>query len=397
MDNTVFEQAIAQIPTPFYLFDEITLQRQFKHLQSLLPKKTVICYAMKANPFIVGQIASLSGKIEVCSPGELRICHKLGIPDSQLVISGVYKDPTLMESLICNHPDIDRYTVESTAQFDLLESLAANQGVSIGLLMRLTSGNQFGMCEEEAKAVIKRCVDNPHVACAGIQFFSGTQKTSPRRLRSELMYLDDFIVQLEYAMGIEIGELEYGAGLPALYFDEERKAEVRQDELTSELRDVLDSLQFRRTIVLELGRSIAASCGMYATRIVDAKTNDTGRYAIVDGGKHQISYYGNALAMKQPPCHLRAKEPSADPKKWNICGSLCTVNDILAKQLELCNPQIGDVLVFERAGAYCMTEGLSLFLSRDLPRIAIRGADGTVRIARDRIETNPFNTPSSNL
>jgi diaminopimelate decarboxylase len=397
MDNNVFEQAIMQIPTPFYLFDEIALQQQFRHVQSLLPKKTAICYAMKANPFIVGQIASLSEKIEVCSPGELHICHKLGIPDSQLVISGVYKDPTLMESLICNHPDIDRYTVESIAQFDLLESLATDQGRSINLLMRLTSGNQFGMCEEETKAVIKRCVDNPHVTCAGIQFFSGTQKTSLKRLRSELTYLDDFVVQLEYAMGARITELEYGAGLPALYFDEEREAEVRQDELTSGLKDVLESLQFRGMIVLELGRSIAASCGMYAARIVDMKTNDTGRYAIVDGGRHQISYYGNALAMKQPPCHLWAEKPNTDPEKWNICGSLCTVNDILAKQLELCNPQIGDVLVFERAGAYCMTEGLSLFLSRDLPRVAIRGADGTVRIARDRVETNPFNMPSPNL
>ena len=46
---------------------------------------------------------------------------------------------------------------------------------------------------------------------------------------------------------------------------------------------------------------------------------------------------------------------------------LCTINDILVKRLPLGGLEIGDVLVFEQAGAYCMTEGIALFLSRDLP------------------------------
>ena len=54
---------------------------------------------------------------------------------------------------------------------------------------------------------------------------------------------------------------------------------------------------------------------------------------------------------------------------WNICGSLCTVNDVLVKQMPLKHAKIGDALVFERVGAYSVTEGIYLFLSRRMPRL----------------------------
>jgi len=44
---------------------------------------------------------------------------------------------------------------------------------------------------------------------------------------------------------------------------------------------------------------------------------------------------------------------------------------------------VGDVLRFDNTGAYCMTEGISLFLSRDLPRVCLIDADGEVRLVRD--------------
>ena len=36
-----------------------------------------LCYAIKANPFIIEQAARDADRVEVCSPGELRICQAL--------------------------------------------------------------------------------------------------------------------------------------------------------------------------------------------------------------------------------------------------------------------------------------------------------------------------------
>ena len=52
--------------------------------------------------------------------------------------------------------------------------------------------------------------------------------------------------------------------------------------------------------------------------------------------------------------------------------------------------------MFEKTGAYSTTEGIALFLSRDLPKILLRGEDGTIQILRDAVDTDPLNTPSYN-
>lgn len=395
MNAEVLTEAAERFAMPFYLFDEGEIHRQVAHLRSMLAPSVQLAYAMKANSFVLQQAARDVERIEVCSPGEAWICIDLGIPDEKLVISGVYKDASFINQLVREHPAIGHYTVESCAQFDLLESAARAAGHPIRVLMRLTSGNQFGMTGSEIKELATRCQDNPYVEFCGIQHYSGTQKTSAKRLRRELRGIDKLIDELQDECGVVVSELEFGPGFPVSYYEDEADARAEQDELVVALNGLLGEMAFSGAIVLELGRAMVASCGTYATSIVDAKSNATGNYAIVDGGKHQFVYYGNAMSMKQPPCGILPVRTGSAPEPWNICGALCTVTDILVKQLELCDPQVGDVLYFERAGAYCMTEGISLFLSRDLPSVVMRGQDGALRLVRDRIESYVFNTPRS--
>ncbi len=391
----ILSEAIERFATPFYLFDEGEIHRHVAHLRSLLAPGVQLAYAMKANSFVLAQAARDVERIEVCSPGEARICIELGIPDEKIVISGVYKDPAFIGELVREHPQIGHYTVESLAQFDLLEQAAREAGHPIRLLMRLTSGNQFGITADEIKALALRCQDNPLLEFCGIQHYSGTQKTSAKRLKRELKGIDKLIGELRDECGVAVAELEFGPGFPVSYYDDEQDARAQQDELVVALDGLLAEMAFDGEVVLELGRAMVASCGTYVTKIVDKKSNHTGNYAITDGGKHQFVYYGNAMSMRQPPCTILPKRTEGQLDSWNICGALCTVTDILVKQLELCEPQVGDVLCFERAGAYCMTEGISLFLSRDLPSVVMRTTDGTLWPARNRIESYTLNTPRS--
>jgi diaminopimelate decarboxylase len=78
-------------------------------------------------------------------------------------------------------------------------------------------------------------------------------------------------------------------------------------------------------------------------------------------------------------------------KEWNVCGSLCSVNDILVKKLSLPDLRLGDTLAFFNTGAYCMTEGISLFLSRDLPKIIMFDGEKYTTV-RDTVDTYIYNT-----
>ncbi len=62
------------------------------------------------------------------------------------------------------------------------------------------------------------------------------------------------------------------------------------------------------------------------------------------------------------------------------------MNDVLVKNIPLSNAAIGDLLVFERVGAYSVTEGIYLFLSRDLPRIFFYSRKCGMQLMRDRKE-----------
>ncbi len=79
-------------------------------------------------------------------------------------------------------------------------------------------------------------------------------------------------------------------------------------------------------------------------------------------------------------------------EKWDICGSLCTVADVIVKQLPLAGAQVGDVLVFERVGAYSVMEGINLFLSRDLPCVLFYSRKEGVWVVRKTQSTDLLNS-----
>ena len=273
----------------------------------------------------------------------------------------------------------------------LLAGLAERYTMKIRLLLRLTSGNQFGMDENVLIQTIRMSRSNEWVEVEGIQFFSGTQKTSVKKLRRELTYVDAFIQRLETEEGFRVKELEFGPGLPVFYFQGDDFDEV---SFLAEFSEMLSEMTSQVKLTFELGRSIAASCGTYMTSVVDAKVNKKQNYAIVDGGIHQLVYYGQSMAMKHPYCHVLPEKQEGETMDWNLFGSLCTVNDILVKQMPIRNLTVGDVIVFENTGAYSTTEGIALFLSRDLPKILLRKEDGEIHVLRDSIDTDPLNTPN---
>ena len=384
------EEIIGSSKSAFYVFDVIELKRRIDYLRSSLPDGISLCYAMKANPFVLKEISDIIEKIEICSPGEEDICNALHISDKKMVISGIYKSPDFIEKLVSNDKFSGIYTVESKTQYHMFCNLSKKYNRETSVLLRLTNDSQFGINKSDIEDIIRSADRNEKVRCIGIQYFSGTQKTSLKRIKRELDCLDGFLTHLKDDLGFCAKHFEYGPGFPVSYFEEDSFDENAFLEGFSQL---IDAMSFKCDITLEIGRSIAASCGKYYTHIVDIKQNNGMNYAIVDGGMHHIQYFGQQMAMKHPKLSVVGKTYSNNNKPWNICGSLCSMNDILVKQLPLPDIKIGDTICFENTGAYCMTEGISLFLSRDIPAIYLALENGNLICVRETFETACLNTP----
>lgn len=381
------DHILQEAQTPLYVFDFNVLEQRVAYLKERLPKRVSLCYAMKANPFLVKELENKVDKLEVCSPGEYYICEDNDIDVNQLVISGVYKSPQEIEHMLLK--DVQTFTIESLTQLELLCELCQKHHKKIQVLLRLTSGNQFGMCQEEVLHIIRSREQYSDLHILGIQYFSGTQKTNIKKLHKECQKLDELISELELQENFHVEELEFGGGFPVTYF--EGGKDFDEEQYLQDFSNCLNEMTYQGKIILELGRSIVASCGSYLTSVVDMKVNHNGNYALLDGGMHHMAYYGQMMAMKHPYYTLYPKREDNQPVMWNLCGALCTVNDLIVKQLPVTDLKKGDVFVFENTGAYSMCEGISLFLSRDLPAVYFLKNDTLTKV-RGHLPTYPINS-----
>ena len=384
-------KTIESIGTPFYVFDIDVLKNRINYLKSMLPENVHLCFAMKANPFVVKEIENTIEKYEICSYGEWNIANELGVTHEKMVISGVYKDETSMIDIINHYKHGEVITIESLNQIKLVDKITKDKNVVVDVILRLTSGNQFGMSEEEVIEILEDRAKYECLNIMGIQYFSGTQKKLSKRIIKELEYVDEFVEKLKTDLGFVVEELEFGPGFPVVYFE----AEQDFDEKTylMEIADKIKNMKYQGHITMELGRSIVASCGSYYTKVVDKKTNKEGNFAVLDGGMNHLVYYGQMMAMKKPMLDIIPKRGENKKENWNLVGALCTINDLVVKQLPVSNLELGDIFVFKNTGAYSMTEGISLFLSRDLPKVLFVSG-GNMKIVRENINTYKLNMPN---
>ena len=395
------------LKTPYYMFDEGVLRRHIAKMDSIRQKYTGddlrFCYAIKANPFLIPYIDELVDHFEVCSWGELHICMEYKVNPEKIILSGVNKEQGMIEDALKYGVKI--FTAESMHQYREILRQAEEKDTKIRLLPRLSNGAQFGMDESCIEEIIRDRDKHPKVSVAGIHYFTGTQKKKFSMIEKELKLLEDFIGRLKSEYGFEPELLEYGPGLAVPYFigdDFENYYAVYEEMLS-----YIASAGYSYKVNLEMGRFFAASCGEYVTSIADVKGTPETPILILDGGRNHISYYGQNMVMKTPIIEAERDENSdavsengaagdtfsgitvsgasapGNAVPCDLYGSLCSFNDMIARAVMVTEPKIGDRLVFKNIGAYSITEGIYLFLSRDLPAVYIKESDGSCKLLRD--------------
>lgn len=385
--------------TPLYIFDVVTLKKRIDQIKNILGDKIKLCYSIKANPFLIPVIANIVDKLEVCSPGELNICENIGtrkIDMARIIYSGVNK--TYENISAAFKVQVGEYTAESIQQVELINKVASENNLIVPVYLRLNIGSQFGMSEDDIMYVIKRKNVFNHINIVGLHYFVGTQRKndSYEKQKNELNYLHNLYDKIDEKFEYKLKKLEYGPGFPVPLYNTDDFSDTLYP--LKSLEKVFKDVSSWTELTVEMGRFIVSECGCYITKLMDKKTNDGVNYAIFDGGINRVNYYGQIMGMKTPIIfHYDKNLNLVDDEKvenWKICGSLCTINDDLVRSYKTSNMNIGDYFVFCNIGAYSVTEGIYLFLSRTLPKIVIYEGDGKYCVVRDFIETSILNTPT---
>ncbi len=412
MTDEILTGIAQQYGTPTFVFDTGALKKRLAAIRDIFGPQVKLCYSIKANPFLIPAALGEAECLEVCSPGELAICERLGVDMDRVVYSGVNKEPWDVERAVMEDK-VGICTAESLRHMQLLEKAGEKAGRKVPVLLRLNSGAQFGMSKEDLLQVIRGRERYPHLSLEGIHYFAGTQRKNKelRKQKEELRMLRTLFAEVKENEGFTLRRLEYGPGLPVPLF-----ADGDYSDTLAPARELAEALQEAAgwaELTVEAGRFYAAECGFYLTKIVDSKRVEDKRYCIADGGINHVNYLGQIMGMKEPVIrHFRGngdpdaqpetvnyrrisdtEESGEEPEDWTICGSLCTTNDDLVRTRRMAEPRLGDILVFENLGAYSVTEGIYLFLSRKMPQIVLYNDISDICLVRDFVDTDPINTP----
>lgn len=371
--------------TPCYLYDIDILKKKIEDIKKELPD-IPLTFSIKANSFVLDSISDDVSHVEVCSPGELHICKNLSLNPDKIIYSGVMKEETDIEEAISY--DVHILTAESKRHFSLISKVAQKLGKKVNVILRISSDNQFGMDPEDIFEIVSKKDDYDSINLYGYHYYSGTQKRKIKQIESDIETIENVVNKCREQYGFEPLLVEYGPGLAVDYFKE--NGEEEDAELLNTVAPVIREFAKRVPLGVEMGRFIVSSCGSFFTTVKDIKRNYGVNYVILDGGIHHLKYFGQIMAMHTPIIVQNIKRDDIK-QKYTLCGSLCTVADVLAKDAELYELQIDDILEFKKCGAYSLTESSSLFLSRDMPEVYLK-ENGNLRKVRGFVYSSEINT-----
>ena len=405
--------------TPYYVFDTDEFAKRAAMIRAALDckggRRIPLCFSIKANPFLLHRLPEGLDHVEVCSPGELEICIALGVKPESIIYSGVMKEKCDIERAVSYGAGI--LTCESIRHAALISEVmleciqegaheAEFAETKAHVILRLTSGNQFGMSLDDIEYIISHPDEFKGIAVMGIHYYSGTQK-SLRKINKDLGKIKSALTMLKDKYSFEPQLVEYGPGLCVEYFEEDWQK--REIQALDEAAEVLREFAVEYPLGIEMGRFLAASCGKYYTQVKELKSTGDANYAILDGGIHHLNYFGQRMAMQVPPIKVYAGEVSENEEKngveltelpdtdYTLCGSLCTVADVLVREVKLKKLELGDVLEFGHCGAYSVTEAPALFLSRQLPAIYAYSKECGYECLREHIPAAEINLAGKKL
>lgn len=366
------DSVINRFDAPFFFYDLDKLKVHLEDMAKDLDPDIKLWYACKANPMsaILKVLRNLEFGIDVASSGELHQVLNSGIEPKDILATGPGKSKEYLKSLVDS--GVKTIVLESLNQAYWLNEIAKDKNTKVDCLLRVQldwkegksvlGGDDitpFGISSKEWQVIDRSKVENLNIR--GFHVFQWGNILDISKLENIWRKTIQEMQELSKVMGIDLEVLDLGGGLGIPYtFDE-------QPIIFQDVKSLLVKLKNEyklNKIWMELGRFTVGECGYYFTKVVDKKTSRGRDIIVCDGGINHIA----RVALVNQAFPANAYKPSEKKlKNYHIHGPLCTALDFLGAFDFPEDIEIGDWVVFHKAGAYGFTESMPFFLCHMLP------------------------------
>lgn len=352
-----------KIETPFYYYDCDLLRETLQAINKELKKyeNFIVHYAIKANANakVLNVIQQTGMGADCVSGGEIQRCLDCGFPADKIVYAGVGKSDWEI-NLGLDH-DIFCFNVESVAELEVINELAAKKGKTANVCFRInpdvgahthekiTTGlaeNKFGIAMQDMLPTILEANRMPNIHFIGLHFHIGSQlleMTDFRHLCSRINEIQDSLEQ----ENIKIKNINVGGGLG---IDYDNPVNHPIPDFKSYFYTFARYLKLRegQKLHFELGRAVVGQMGSLITRTLYVKQGTAKQFAIVDAGMTDLI----RPALYQASHKIENLSSDDALHAYDVVGPICESSDVFAKGIELNTVHRGDLIAMRSAGAY---------------------------------------------
>jgi diaminopimelate decarboxylase len=373
-------------PICAYIYDLNALREHVHSIVTTLPRNCYMYYAMKANSDrqILVTLAPEVHGFEAASLGEIKHLRSLSktVP---LIFGGPGKTDEELRGAILN--GVSLIHVESVNELQRLNWIAEQLALPISIMLRVNlrdtlpqatlqmggRASQFGIDENQLVDVIDVLKYScPWLQLQGFHLHSISNQMSVQHHLHLIQHYLSKVKAWELEFGISAKTINFGGGIGVNY---ENTSE--QFDWTSFSRGLEAILKQEgsdnRTFIFECGRFLTAFCGYYAAEVLDIKSNHNRTYIILKGGTQHFRL--PASWQHNHPFEIIALQdwdypfsrPIVQNEAVTLVGQLCTPKDVFASEVQVEQISMGDIVVFQQAGAYGWSISHHDFLSHPHP------------------------------
>lgn len=377
-------------PTPFHLYDEKGIREKARAVNKAFAwnKGFKEYFAVKATPTpaILKILQEENCGVDCATEVELLMSHKLGFTDIMFSSNDTPAREFQYAKKIGATINLDAYEhiafLKEVAGLPDTISLRYNPGGVFALgtdIMDNPNESKFGMTKEQLLKGIQE-LKAQGVKHFGVHSFLASNTVTNDYYPELARQLFELAVEIQEKTGVAIDFVNLSGGIGVNYLPNQEANDIAVigEGVHRAFDDVLVPAGLGEVkIFTELGRFMLAPHGLLVTKVLHRKQTYR-TYIGVDASAVNLM----RPAMYDAYHHItNMSNPNGKLEAVDVVGSLCENNDKFAKQRELPEACVGDILVIHDTGAHGFSMGYQ-YNGRLRSAEILYQEDGTARLIR---------------
>jgi ornithine decarboxylase len=307
-------------------------------------------YAVKANPDkeVLRLMNSLETGFEIASEGELQILASLGVAPERIITSNPVKTFKFLDQAVAY--GVNYFAFDSIAEVDKMARYAPGCNVYVRLSVpnegsEWPLSKKFGVEMDEAAALLVYAKEkglNP----VGLTFHVGSQCNNVYNWNTAIDKARD-LWEVAGQQGIKLTLLDIGGGYPIRYTKNVVDVETIEKKVDKAIRRKFPE---DVEIFIEPGRAVVGDAGVFVSTVIGKAQRGDENWLYID-----VGVFNGLMESIGGIKYTYVVGSRNDEKVWTIAGPSCDSFDVIDRDVELPEPEIGNRILILSSGAYTIS------------------------------------------